>query len=192
MAPSSGTHTKSRGTFKLPFYETRRQPGLAPSRPSSRAHHLQENSLSDCGVLGVLHCLHSSFTFCCVRGPFPQSFLREWTSKAKRHDRATGLHTSSSLRQSRSFWSVHVMYEGYQHLIPRVVLLVFERIWSRSKDVTKEADVEVNIVSQRVHVKAFFLLRSDKCQKPPSRPSLSPCSFRPSPVRRYTPFSSTL
>ena len=47
------------------------------------------------------------------------------------------------------------MYEGYQHLIPLVVLLVFERIWSRSKDVTEEEYVEVNIVSQRVHVKAF-------------------------------------
>ena len=48
------------------------------------------------------------------------------------------------------------MYEGYQHLSPRVVLLVFERIWSRSKDVTEEEYVEVNIVSQRVRVKASF------------------------------------
>ena len=99
MAASSGTHTKSRGTFKLPFYETRRQPGLAPeSALVTGSSYLRENSLSDCGVLGVLDCLHSSFSFCCVRGPFPESFLIEWTSKAKRHDRATGLHTSDNPR----------------------------------------------------------------------------------------------
>ena len=156
MAPSSGTHTKSRGTFKQPFYETRRHTGLAStSALVTGSSYLQENSIPDCGVLGVLHCLHSSFSSCCVRVPFPQAFLKERTSKAKRHDRATGLHTSSSLRQSRSLVCTrHV--RRLQHLIPRVVLLVFERIWLSSKDVTEEEYVEVNILSQRVHVKAFF------------------------------------
>ena len=125
MHASRGTHTTSQKALsKLPFHQTRRQPGLATkSALVTSSPHLQETSFSDCGVLGIRHCLHSGifpFMFgslllklCPYRGRLKQSDMTEPTC-------------THPLPSDIPEVSAHFMREGFQHLIPRVVL---ERIW---------------------------------------------------------------